>query len=319
MIYAASACSSGDDAEKPADCATGICATGGSSTGGGSGGATGGKGGATGGSSTGGSSTGGSSTGGSSTGGTTGDAGDGNTGGAQGGTGGGTGGSGGATGGSGGSNGGSGGSAGGTGGSGPCTEQWICSPWETNGMNDNGTRTCNDANNCGTSNGRPIEALTLPALDLNFYKCNIEPIMNRKCAMLGCHGTEVGRPLRLYARGKLRVTGGIIVESDNLCQKQGMQWPSEECIGSVRCRCSTEPHLPVEWQRNFDSARSFALDVAFNPLASGDEDSSELIAQAIVGGKAHAGIHLFRNGDPDHLMLRRWISGETLGTCNTNN
>jgi hypothetical protein len=38
------------------------------------------------------------------------------------------------------------------------------------------------------------------------------------------------------------------------------------------------------------------------------EASSELIAQPVVGGKAHAGIHLFKNGDADDTALRTWLA-----------
>jgi len=332
LVFAAlPSCSSDEEPTNPTECVNGICGSGATGSGG-KGGSSGGKGG----SGTGGS---GGTGGGSATGGSIGDAGDGGTnpaggtgggtgGGNTGGTGGGTGGGntggtgGGNTGGSGGATGGSGGSGGATGGSsgsGPCVESWVCTPWQTNGSNNDGMRTCTDANSCGTTAGKPIEAVTLPALDLNFYKCNVEPVMDHKCSMLGCHGTETGRPFRIYARGRLRITGEILTDSVNSCLKQGQMFPSEDCIGSIECRCYFEPHTPTEWRRNYDSARGFALDAAGAPLAPGDEDLSELIAQPIVGGKAHAGIHLFRRDDAEHDTLRRWLSGETLSTCTTNN
>lgn len=305
VLLLAWACSSKESGPKDTGCMTGICAsgaTGGTTAGGSAGTGTGGKGSA------------GTSSSGGTTGGSLGEGGDGATGATSGN------GSGGAAGGSGGKGGASGGSAGkgGSAGSGSgCVESWLCSSWETDGSNDDATRTCTDQNDCGTSAQKPIEAVTLPDLDLNFYKCNVEPIMNKKCSMLGCHGTEQGRALRLYSRGRLRITGETLTDSINACLKQGMTFPSESCIGSIECRCYFEPHTATEWQRNFDSARGFALDAAGNPIA--DPDDSELIAQAIVGGKAHAGIHLFRQNDAEHQMLRRWLSGETLATCNTNN
>ncbi len=159
--------------------------------------------------------------------------------------------------------------------------------------------------------------MTLPALDENFYRCNVEPIMDRKCSMMGCHGTEAGRALRIYARGRLRITGEMLTDSNNSCLKQGQSGPTESCIGSIECRCYFEPHTPTEWRRNYDSARGFALDSTGTPV--GGPDESDLIAQPIVGGKAHAGIHLFRNNDAEHDKLRRWLMGETLASCSTNN
>ncbi|HEY4182652.1 MAG TPA: hypothetical protein VGM90_37735 [Kofleriaceae bacterium] len=58
------------------------------------------------------------------------------------------------------------------------------------GGDNNGTRTCTDLNACGTTDMKPPETATLPALDPEYYECNIEPIVTRDCSMLGCHGTE---------------------------------------------------------------------------------------------------------------------------------
>lgn len=209
------------------------------------------------------------------------------------------------------------GSSGTAGGNG-CAEAWVCSPWQTDGTSDVGTRTCTDQNNCGTTNTKPSESATLPALDLDFYKCNVEPIFNRGCAHMGCHGTETGRALRLYARGRLRITGEIWMEPG--CLMAGSPVKSENCIGSIECACWTLPHSAAEWRRNFDASRGFGLDATGKPIPAGMEDTSELIAQPIVGGKAHAGVHLFTNGSADHQTLRDWLSGKKLGmACNTTN
>lgn len=189
-------------------------------------------------------------------------------------------------------------------------EQWTCSPWQTSG-GDEATRVCTDSANAGTTNCKPVETATLPALDLNYYKCNVEPIVDHKCSQLGCHGTEEGRAYRIYARGRLRLAGGSLSEPQ-YCQGQATS--ADLCSGSASCGCRAQ-HTPEEWQRNYDSARSFALDANLQPIAAGQEDTSELIAQPIVGGKAHAGIHLFRDGDSDHTTLRDWLSGKTLASC----
>jgi hypothetical protein len=212
--------------------------------------------------------------------------------------------------------GGAGAGAGSTGPSGGCAEAWECSPWDGNGT-DVGIRACVDKNACGTEKDKPATMATLPALDLNYYKCNVEPIMDRKCSQLGCHGTEEGRALRIYARGRHRYEADSVVHSNDSCLKLGQSTPLANCIGSIECACSFEPHTPTEWQRNYDAARGMLLDARGAEFA--DPEQSDLIRQPIVGGKAHAGIHLFRQGDPEHMTLRAWLGGASLANCTTNN
>jgi hypothetical protein len=202
--------------------------------------------------------------------------------------------------------------------SGMCAEAWQCTPWETDGTSDAAKRTCTDLTKCGTTNSKPAETATLPALDLDYYKCKVEPILDRSCAHLGCHGTETGRALRVYARGRLRHTGEMLVQ--NTCGNPNGMVLSDKCIGSIECGCFTAPHTATEWSRNFDAVRGFDLDAAGNPLAAGMEDTSDLIAQPIVGGKAHAGVHLFAAADPEHATFKSWLGGAKLGmTCVTTN
>ncbi len=202
--------------------------------------------------------------------------------------------------------------------SGGCTELWTCTPWQTDGTSDAATRVCTDQNSCGTTANKPVESATLPALDLEYYKCNVEPIFDRGCSQLACHGTETGRSFRVYARGRLRITGDTLIEPG--CLNPGKMVPSENCIGSIECACWTVPHTPNEWRRNYDAARSFALDSQGMPLGAGNEAQSELIAQPVVGGKPHAGVHLFTTGDADYQTLTSWLGGAQLGmTCNTTN
>jgi hypothetical protein len=199
--------------------------------------------------------------------------------------------------------------------SGGCVEAWVCSPWETDGSSDAAARTCTDINACGTTADKPAEAVMLPALDRNYYRCNVEPILDKKCSQLACHGTEVGRALRVYARGRLRA-GGAVLDNSALHPLCTQTHTSEECLGSVVCAC-TAPHTAVEWERNYDAARGFALGVDGLPIPAGQEDTSELIAQPIVGGKVHAGVHLFESGDPDHTRIKAWLGGSSLPACDT--
>ena len=204
-------------------------------------------------------------------------------------------------------------------GSGVCQENWVCTPWTTTGAGSNaGTRTCTDQKACGTTQNKPAETATLPALDLDFFKCKVEPILDLKCSQLACHGSETARALRVYARGRLR---NMETVTETGCLKAGTQVSLvPTCVGSIECICWTGSHTATEWQRNFDSARAFGLDANNQPIPVGMEDASELIAQPIVGGKAHASVHLFRSGDADHTTLKQWLGGSKLGmTCNTIN
>lgn len=195
--------------------------------------------------------------------------------------------------------------------SGGCVEAWLCTPWDTTGGGNSATRTCTDKNNCGTTMSKPTETATLPALDLNYFKCNVEPILDKKCSMIGCHGTETGRALRVYARGRLRDAASTITSS--FCAGSS---PGSACYGANSCPCNGA-HTATEWQRNYDSARGFGLDDQGNPITDGT--MSDMIQQAVVGGKAHAGIHLFKTGDADYTTIVNWMNGSTLATCNTGN
>lgn len=199
--------------------------------------------------------------------------------------------------------------------SGPCEEAWSCTPWESDGETNAGTRLCMDMNACGTEDDKPKEMATLPALDLEYFKCNVQPILDRKCSMLGCHGTEQGRALRIYSRGRKRLAGQML--SNPICGGAAVT-PSDGCDGSNKCLCAA-PHTAAEWQKNYDAARGFGLDSKAKPYPSNKVDNSELLAQPVVDGdKPHGGIHLFKKTDPDYATIKNWLGGTALGmTCNT--
>ena len=193
-----------------------------------------------------------------------------------------------------------------------CAENWACTAYMTTNGSNLATRTCTDKNSCGTSLLKPSESVTLPTLDQNFYRCNVQPILDNKCSMLGCHGSDA-RALRTYSRGRFRNTETV---TETGCLMAGTKVPLDpNCIGSIECICWTGRLTSTEWQRNYDSARAFALDANGVQIAAGMEDKSELIAQPIVGGRAHTNVHLFRSGDPEHTTLKQWLSGATLATC----
>src|SRR5262245_2838427 len=88
-------------------------------------------------------------------------------------------------------------------------------------------------------------------LDMDFYKCNVEPIVDRSCAMLGCHG-DAKNPFRvyvIYARGRLR--NDELVDNTGTCLKSGKVNLNAEGTGTVMCE-GWLPHTAAEWQKNYD-------------------------------------------------------------------
>jgi hypothetical protein len=193
----------------------------------------------------------------------------------------------------------------GTGGSGTCTEAWSCTPWL---KGDGGlyTRKCVDAAQCGTTAQKPPEGpVALPELDLDYFKCKVEPILDRGCAMMGCHGTEVGRAFKIYGRGRLRRNETVpqVYSCPVGPQMVNLQ---EEGSGTVMC-VGWSAHTEGEWQENFDNARSFMIGIT-------DPAQSDLLAQPVIGGKAHEGVHLFAKTDADYQTIAAWLGGAKLGT-----
>jgi hypothetical protein len=217
--------------------------------------------------------------------------------------------------GSGGSSGGGSGSSSSSGGSGSssgggCQPAWTCTPWQKQ-PNGTYTRKCTDTNNCGTTAGQPPQGpVTLPNLDMNYYKCNVEPIFDRGCAFMNCHGTETARVLKVYARGRLRMTAMVPPPSGYSCPDNGATVPLQMGIGTDMCEGWFQ-HTDAEWQSNFDDARSFMVGLDATTV-----DQSDLLAQPVYGGKAHAGVHLFKKTDPDYQTIRSWLTGATLASCN---
>lgn len=188
---------------------------------------------------------------------------------------------------------------------GGCQEMWSCSAW-MKGADGKYSRSCNDTAKCGTSAQKPAEGpVALPDLDVDFYKCNVEPIFDRGCAMMGCHGTETGRAYKIYARGRLRHSETV----EPMCLDT-MPVDLTKGNGTVMCY-GWAPHTQYEWQSNYDNARFFMVGVT-------DPNQSDLLMQPKVGGKAHAGVHLFKEGDADYTTIAKWLGGAKLGTtCDT--
>jgi hypothetical protein len=49
-------------------------------------------------------------------------------------------------------------------------------------------------------------------------------------------------------------------------------------------------------------------------------DDCDLLAQPLVGGKAHTGVHVFASkSDPDYQTIKAWLGGATLPSCDPQN
>lgn len=191
-----------------------------------------------------------------------------------------------------------------------CAESWSCTTWEAPTGSNMATRTCTDKNQRGTTECKPDEGPTLlPALDLEMFKCDIQPIFQRDCSMMGCHGTNTERPFRVYARGRLR-NNEIVNRTGSCIPATGTVNLDEAGTGTIMCE-GWLPHTANEWKKNFDSARSFMLDV-------GNPDDSLMLRMPTVGGLPHIDIKLFTSTDPKYTKIRNWLGGAQRGsTCNT--
>lgn len=197
-----------------------------------------------------------------------------------------------------------------------CIEHWVCEPWTTSGSTDAATRTCRDLSACGTTASRPVLTATLPPLDYEYFECNVQPILDRGCAQLACHGVERGRSLRIYARGRHRLATGSFVEP-GCGARMGMTGSLAECEGSLECGCWTLGRTDVEWRRNYDAARGLALDASGAALS--DPAASELLDRPRIGGTApHDGVAFWDTTDPEYATIRQWLEGTRLGrVCNS--
>ncbi|MCC6337787.1 MAG: hypothetical protein IT380_27810 [Myxococcales bacterium] len=227
-------------------------------------------------------------------------------------TGGGTGGAGGGGAGGGGGTGG-GGMVGGGGGApdGGCVADWQCGPWEAA---DGGlaTRRCQDFNACPGATPPAQGPLPIPALDLAFYKCNVQPVFDRGCSMFGCHGVvpnnPKGRLFGVYSRGRLRNDETVPQVPSCPIGPQTVNL-MQEGSGTVMC-VGWSRLTNAEWQRNFSGAKLWAVGL---PSTA----DSELLQQPLAGSPfAHAGAKLFKDArDPQYVTIKAWLEGAQGGAC----
>lgn len=129
------------------------------------------------------------------------------------------------------------------------------------------------------------------ALDREYFRCNVQPVLAARCAFPACHGTRV-RPFAIFAPGRerLRVT-----------------WDRP-----------TEPVTQDELDANFRLVTGFTtLDATGEPWLL-----SKPLATA-AGGYYHRGADLYgaedvfmTKDDAGYQLLEKWIAGEPAqSTC----
>ena len=124
------------------------------------------------------------------------------------------------------------------------------------------------------------------ALDRDFFRCNVQPVLAARCAFPACHGTRT-RPLAIYAPGRERYQVG---------------WDRP-----------TEPITEAELDANYEVATGFST-----TMATGEPWLLAKPLSTSAGGYYHRGSDLFgaedvflTKDDAGYQLLASWIAGET--------
>jgi hypothetical protein len=123
-----------------------------------------------------------------------------------------------------------------------------------------------------------------PEVDEAFFRCHVQPVLTKNCAAFACHG-DARRPLRLFARNRLRLGGTEATRN--------------------------APLSAEERSYNFAAARAFV---------DGHEPEESLLLmkplEASKGGYFHRGAedygkgNVFRDAqDPEYRAIVDWIGG----------
>lgn len=136
---------------------------------------------------------------------------------------------------------------------------------------------------CRTDLEDPAPATTL---DEPYFRCHVQPVLTKSCAMNGCHG-DGRRYFRVFARNRLRL--GITAEAQR-----------------------NAPLSAEERRANFTSAAAL--------VDEAEPDRSMLLRKPLdpaLGGYFHRGAEIFGGGnvwvdssDPDLVVVRDWAHGK---------
>ena len=134
---------------------------------------------------------------------------------------------------------------------------------------------------CAAPNLVQSDPEALAALDEAAFRCNVQPILQRDCSYLGCHGRE-GMPLRLYGIGALRL------DTKNTTASRAQALSDAELHANFLSAQGQSFHTPPE--RNQLVLKSL-------PSAAG--------GYAHVGGAIWSGMD-----DPRVQTLLQWLGGQ---------
>jgi hypothetical protein len=137
---------------------------------------------------------------------------------------------------------------------------------------------------------------TPDSLDYNYFVCNVQPVLIRRCSYLACHGNPQ-HALRIYSAGKLRLNDdGTRNGRDSLLT-------------------SDEVNL------NFQSATGLVLTATPQERAAPDLQKVLLLGKPLArreGGAEHHGVAIFPvfpaktvSDDPEFISLVLWVQGAT--------
>jgi hypothetical protein len=139
---------------------------------------------------------------------------------------------------------------------------------------------------------QPPGGASVSQLDLNYFACNVQRPLIRRCSMLACHGSQtVGsdgtvyeHALRIYSPGKLRLVPASTMND-------------------------RDQQLTLdELDANFASAQGLTF-------AAATPDDVPLLRKPLsptAGGGEHTGGALFVDqSDADYLSISNWVTGST--------
>jgi hypothetical protein len=131
-------------------------------------------------------------------------------------------------------------------------------------------------------------------LDYNFFVCNVQPVLMRRCSYLACHGTAQ-HALRLYSPGKLRLTD----DGTRNTRDSGLS--------------------ADEVQLNYRAASGMVLTATPAQRAQPDVQAVLLLGKPLArraGGGEHHGVGIFPAypafdpaDDPEWNALVQWVQG----------
>jgi len=140
------------------------------------------------------------------------------------------------------------------------------------------------ATGCWSQNLAQADPEGLAALDETTFRCAVQPILQRECSYLGCHGREE-MPLRVYGVGALRLEEG------------------RTSAGRARPLTSAEEHA------NFLSAQGQSFHTP--------PERNQLVLKGLpsrAGGYAHVGGVIWSGlDDPRVHIILGWLCGQAGG------